>query len=61
MSEKPTRKRTKGERGMEELRENALKLQQALGQIPKSDEILADMMCALATDLFKKAPKKMDR
>ena len=50
-SDELTRERQyKGEYGLEEMRDNALRLKQILGRDPSRDEIMMDMICCLLSD-----------
>jgi hypothetical protein len=58
MGENPTRKRTRtGQYGVEEMRENALALQQTLGRLPTTDEFMLDMISAIGAGLVEEEEK----
>jgi hypothetical protein len=58
MGENPTRKRTRtGQYGVEEMRENALALQQTLGRLPTTDEFILGMTSAIGTGIVEEEEK----
>jgi hypothetical protein len=58
MGENPTRKRARtGQYGVEEMRENALALQQTLGRLPTTDDFMLDMISAIGTSIVEEEEK----
>lgn len=58
LGENPTRKRTRtGQHSLEEMRESASLLQQTLGRLPTSDELMLDMFNAVGTSMIEEKRK----